>query len=69
MHSELGPQILAAVVSFRREPVVSDDGLITTIRKLLAEDAGLSSDGAATNNVGSGRVAGLGVPPNGEPGA
>jgi hypothetical protein len=51
---------------------MSDDrGFISTIRDmLLSEDAGVSaSDGLATNAVGSGKVAGLGVPPQGEPGA
>jgi hypothetical protein len=43
--------------------------LITTIAKILLEEAGLSSDGVPTNDVGSGKVGGVGIPPNGEPGA
>jgi hypothetical protein len=48
-----------------------NESLITTITKhllLREDDAGLSSDGLATNAVGTGKVAGLGVPPQGEPG-
>jgi hypothetical protein len=46
------------------------ESLITTIKKhLLREDAGVSSDGVATNSAGDGQVDGIGIGPKGEPGA
>jgi len=45
------------------------ESFMTSIKKiLLGEDAGVSSDAVSTNNVGSGKVAAVGVPSDGEPG-
>jgi hypothetical protein len=42
--------------------------LIDTVRRVLMEDAGLSSDGVATNNAGRGEIDGIGVGSRPEPG-
>jgi hypothetical protein len=43
------------------------DGFITSIKKILLEDAGLSGDPVPANNIGSGNIAG--TPPDSPPGA
>jgi hypothetical protein len=47
---------------------VSLYSLIDTAKRIMLEDAGLSVDPVAANNAGQGQVAGIGVPPQGEPG-
>jgi hypothetical protein len=44
------------------------DGFITSIKKILLEDAGMSADGVPANSVGGGGVQGIGFGPKGEPG-
>ena len=47
-----------------------NESLITTIKRhMLREDAGLSGDGTAVNNVGGGQIDGIGIGARGEPGA
>jgi hypothetical protein len=41
---------------------------VKTFRHILADDAGVSSDGVAPNSAGAGKVDGIGVGPRGEPG-
>jgi hypothetical protein len=44
------------------------EGFMTTIKRLLREDAGLSAGGVPANSAGAGKLDCIGIGPKGEPG-